>query len=90
MADQAGHGAVADVPAGSGVISPATAPEGAAESFHGRPVSWVAVSIIMVGFLVGGLGLVFGPAWWAFWTGVAVSAVGGLLALSTGIFDDWY
>ena len=89
MADQAGHGAVADVPAEAGVISQSiTGP--VHEAFHGRPVSWVAVSIIMVGFLIGGLGLVFGPAWWAFWTGVALTAVGGLLALSTGIFDDWY
>jgi hypothetical protein len=89
MADQAGHGAVADFPAESGVISQAiTGP--AHETFHGRPVSWVAVSIIMAGFLVGGLGLVFGPTWWVFWTGVGLSAIGGLLALSTGIFDDWY
>ena len=41
----------------------------APEPFHGRPVSWVAVSIIMAGFLVGGLGLVFGPTWWLFWAG---------------------
>jgi hypothetical protein len=58
--------------------------------FHGRSVSWVAVSIIMVAFLVGGLALVFGPTWWLFWVGVAAGAVGGLLALATGIFDDWY
>lgn len=89
MADHAGHGAVADVPAGSGAISQA-ATEPVHETFHGRPVSWVAVSAIMVGFLIGGLGLVFGPAWWAFWTGVAVCGLGGLLALSTGILDDWY
>ncbi len=58
--------------------------------YGGRPVSWVAVSLILVGFLVGGLALVFGPTWWAFWVGCAISAVGGLLALATGIFDDWY
>jgi hypothetical protein len=59
-------------------------------SFHGRPVSWVAVSIIMAGFLVGGLALVFGPTWWLFWVSLGVAAVGGLLALGTGIFNDWY
>jgi hypothetical protein len=58
--------------------------------FHGRPVSWVAVSIIMVGFLVGGLALVFGPTWWLFWVGLGLAAVGGLLALATNIFEDWY
>ncbi len=59
-------------------------------SFHGRAVSWIAVSVIMVGFLIGGLALVFGPTWWLFWVGLGIAAVGGLLALSTGIFDDWY
>jgi hypothetical protein len=59
-------------------------------SYHGRPVSWVAVSLIVAGFLAGGLALVFGPTWWLFWVSLGVAAVGGLLALSTGIFDDWY
>ncbi len=58
--------------------------------YGGRPVSWVAVSLILVGFLAGGLALVFGPTWWVFWVGLAIAAVGGLLALATGIFDDWY
>ena len=34
--------------------------------------------------------LVFGPAWWAFWVGVGVVVVGGLLGLATNIFEDWY
>lgn len=59
-------------------------------SFHGRTVSWVAVSLIMVAFLIGGLALVFGPTWWLFWAALGLAAVGGLLALGTGIFDDWY
>lgn len=59
-------------------------------SFHGRTVSWVAVSLIMVAFLIGGLALVFGPTWWLFWAALGLAAVGGLLALSIGIFDDWY
>jgi hypothetical protein len=58
--------------------------------FHGRPVSWVAVSIIVAGFVTGGLGLVFGPTWVAFWLGLGLAVVGGLLALATNIFDDWY
>jgi hypothetical protein len=59
-------------------------------SFHGRTVSWVAVSLIMVAFVIGGLALVFGPTWWLFWAAVGLAAVGALLALSVGVFDDWY
>jgi hypothetical protein len=58
--------------------------------YHGRPVSWVAVSLITAGFLTGGLALVFGPTWVVFWIGVALAVVGGLLALATNIFEDWY
>ena len=58
--------------------------------YHGRPVSWVAVSLIMAGFLAGGLALVFGPTWVVFWLGVGLTVVGGLLALATNIFEDWY
>ena len=58
--------------------------------FHGRAVSWVAVSIIMVAFLIGGLALVFGPTWWLFYASVGLAVVGGLIALATNIFEDWY
>jgi len=58
--------------------------------FHGRPVSWVAVVIIILGFLVGGIGLIVGPTWWVVWTGGAVAALGAILALATGIVNDWY
>jgi hypothetical protein len=58
--------------------------------YHGRAVSWVAVSLIMVAFLVGGLALVFGPTWWLFWVSLGIAVVGGLLALATNIFEDWY
>jgi hypothetical protein len=44
----------------------------------------------MAGFVVGGLGLVIGPSWVAFWVGVGMAVVGGLLALATNIFEDWY
>jgi hypothetical protein len=59
-------------------------------SFHGRTVSWVAVSLIMVAFLVGGLGLVFGPVWWLFWASLGLAVVGLLMCAGIGIFDDWY
>ena len=59
-------------------------------AFHGRPVSWVATCLIMAGFVVGGLALIFGPTWPVFWVGVGIAVIGGLLALATDIFDDWY
>ena len=91
MADQASPGPVASVGQEGGALAqPGPCSYQAPEPFHGRPVSWVAVSIIMAGFLAGGLGLVFGPTWWLFWVGAGAAIVGGLLALGTHIFDDWY
>jgi hypothetical protein len=90
MADQAGSGAVAGLPAEGGTVGTVITGGHATGSFHGRAVSWVAVSTIMTGFLVGGLGLVVGPLWWMFWTGVGLAVAGGLLALATNIFDDWF
>jgi len=59
-------------------------------AFHGRAVSWVAATLIVVAFVTGGLALVFGPTWWAFWASLALAAVGGLLAIATNMFEDWY
>ena len=62
-------------------------------SFHGRPVSWVAVSIVMAGFVVGGLAMMVGhhgPVWWLFWVGAAMAVVGMLVAVTTNTFEDWY
>jgi hypothetical protein len=59
-------------------------------SYHGRPSSWTAVILIVAGFLVGGLALVFGPNWPVFWVGAGLAVIGSLLALMTDIFEDWY
>jgi hypothetical protein len=59
-------------------------------SFHGRTVSWVAVSLIMVAFLVGGLALTLGPIWWLFWAALGLAVIGLLMSAGIGIFDDWY
>lgn len=62
-------------------------------AFHGRRVSWVAVSIVMAGFLIGGLAMVFGhhgPVWWLFWTGAGLSVLGFLVSMATNTFEDWY
>ncbi len=90
MADQVGSGMVAGNTAEGGQLSAVAAGGAAPASHHGRPVSWVAVSIMMAAFLIGGFGLVLGPTWWLFWVGVALCAVGGLLALATNNFEDWY
>jgi hypothetical protein len=96
MADQVGSGTMS----GSAGLEPQahglaqTGTLGASpwkhESFHGRPVSWVAATIIIIGFAIGGIGLITGPSWVLFWVGVGVTAAGGILALVTGIFNDWY
>ena len=99
MADQVGSGTVpgamsesSGLEAQRSALAAAESPgaPGQPEPFHGRPVSWVSVSIILAGFIAGGIGLVAGPAWWLVWVGGAVAAVGGILGLATGIFRDWY
>ena len=60
------------------------------EEYHGRPVSWVAVTIIIVGFIIGGIALPIGPVWVLFWVGAALVVLGGIFAASVRIMDDWY
>ena len=57
---------------------------------HGRPTSWVASCIIIVGFIVGGVALPIGPTWWLFWTGTGIVVLGAIFGVSTHIMDDWY
>jgi hypothetical protein len=99
MADQVGPGTVSSATdsttgfgPGASDVAPAGAPAAPGEHphFSGRPVSWVAVVIIIVGFILGGVSLVAGTVWPLFWTGVGVTVVGCILAASTGIFNDWY
>ena len=60
-------------------------------SHHGRTSSWVAVAIIVVGFTVGGVSMFFSPILWVmFWVGTGIVVIGGIMALSTRILDDWY
>jgi len=60
------------------------------EAHHGRPASWVAVSIIIVGFIVGGIALPIGPSWVLFWVGAAIVVVGIIIGAAARIMDDWY
>jgi hypothetical protein len=59
-----------------------------AQSHAGRPTSWLAVTVILLGFTVGGVALTIGPNWFLFWVGVGVTAVGGVLAQIFDIFSD--
>ncbi len=61
------------------------------EHNSGKPMSWVAIAVITVGFIVGGIALVPRPTWWAFWLGVGIAVVGCIMTLFTKTFsDDWY
>jgi hypothetical protein len=48
---------------------------------HGStPAAWIAVAIVLIAFLVGGLGLVF-ENMLVFWIGVALAPIGGIVGL---------
>jgi hypothetical protein len=67
-------------------LGPAHTPD----AHHGRRSSWVAVSVIIVGFTVGGVAMVPHPRWWLFWVGTGIVVIGAIMATATRIFDDWY
>ncbi len=58
------------------------------QSHAGRASSWLAVTVILLGFTIGGVALVMGPNWLLFWIGGAVIVIGGVLALIFDIFSD--
>jgi hypothetical protein len=48
---------------------------------HGNtPAAWTGVGIVLVGFVVAGIGLVL-MSWPLFWVGVALGPVGGIVGL---------
>ncbi|RKS73703.1 hypothetical protein BZB76_4406 [Actinomadura pelletieri DSM 43383] len=57
-------------------------------SHAGRPKSWVAVTIIFVGFIIGGVGITLGPNWAIFGAGAALAVLGGIVALAVDIMTD--
>jgi hypothetical protein len=57
-------------------------------SHAGSAKSWLAVIVILIGFITGAAGLILGPNWLVFWIGAGICAVGGLLALAVDIFSD--
>ena len=55
----------------------------------GKLTSWIAVAIMVLGFMIFGLALVLGPIWVLFWIGLAVTAGGGIYGLAVGIMEDY-
>jgi hypothetical protein len=95
MAEQPGPGTLAGAAEGT-VESPSDASpvtHAAAlvhESVHGRPISWVVVTIITIGFIVGGVGFVPRPVWWMIWTGAGIALLGICIGAVTKMTEDWY
>ncbi|MGP3911928.1 HGxxPAAW family protein [Nonomuraea sp. 10N515B] len=56
-------------------------------SHGGRASSWLAVTIMLVGFTAAGFGLV-ATSWTLIWVGAGLFVVGGILALVFDIFTD--
>jgi hypothetical protein len=60
----------------------------------GRPISWVGTSVVVVGFIIGGISFPIAnpaPQWVLFWIGTAIAVVGCLiLAFSKAMNTDWY
>jgi protein-S-isoprenylcysteine O-methyltransferase Ste14 len=63
----------------------------AEEHNPGRPMSWVGVAIVVVGFIIGGIAFFPAPHWTIFWIGTGVAIVGCLVLLFTKTMnEDWY
>ena len=92
MTEQAASGTVADAAGNTGEhgLDAQTGVSYGHEAHHGRPASWVAVSIIIIGFVVGGVAMVPSPKWWLFWTGAGIVVIGCIMAAASHILDDWY
>ena len=95
MAEQASSGTVAGPgdTGGTGLdaeIGVQLGPAHTHDAHHGRRSSWIAVSVIIVGFIVGGVAMVPHPRWWLIWVGTGIVVVGGIIATATNIFNDWY
>ena len=74
--------------------APAAYDPGHLEHNPGRPISWIGTSIVVVGFILGGISFPIvdpAPQWVLFWIGTAIAIVGILvLATSKAMNTDWY
>lgn len=76
-----------------GAEVPAVALPGMEHGGHhpGKPISWIAVTIITIGFVIGGVGMVPHPIWWLFWAGAGIVVIGCATTLFAKTFsEDWY
>jgi hypothetical protein len=92
VTEQAAPGTMADATGNTGAhgLDAQTGVSYGHEAHHGRPASWVAVSVIIVGFIVGGVAMVPSPKWWLFWTGAGIVVIGCIMGWAAHIMDDWY
>ena len=92
MTEQSASGTMAEAAGNTGAhgLDAQTGGSSVHEAHHGRPASWVAVSIIIAGFVVGGVALVPHPHWWLFWVGAGIVVIGCIIAVAAHILDDWY
>ncbi len=62
-----------------------------AEHNSGRPISWTGTTIVVIGFIIGGVGFCPSPNWIVFWIGAAVALIGCFVLLfSKAMTTDWY
>jgi hypothetical protein len=60
----------------------------------GRPISWIGTTIVVIGFIIGGIAFPIAdpaPNWILFWVGTGVALVGCFtLLFSKAMNTDWY
>lgn len=55
---------------------------------RGRPGSWAAVAVLLVGLVTCAAGLVLGPPWIVLGLGILVVVAGGVVALAVDVWGD--
>ena len=57
----------------------------------GRPIAWVGTTVVIIGFIIGGIAFVPEPNWILFWVASGIAIVGCLILLfSKAMNTDWY
>lgn len=60
----------------------------ASSSHRGRLSSWVAVAVLIAGFVAVGAGIIAGPPWIVLIIGLVLLAVGGIMAYVVDLWRD--
>ncbi len=92
MTDQAASQSLAETgdAAGHGLTPHADYVRQEIQTHHGRPASWAVTTIVIIGFVIGGIALPVGPVWWLFWLGTGIVVLAVIIGAAVRIFDDWY